>query len=131
VVKEVPLPINVAISSHKLLSIVKALLHARFTRKNNDGMQVVGHKQTKLAMPNQFRVVVSHSSQYGIASSCEAKLVFAFWKTLYCDEEWTAVGDPRGYRVRQLLARRSLHKQIMIKVPMITSIIYSKSVDCL
>jgi len=75
VLEKIALPIHAMFSRDELLPIPDGRLHSRFARERNNGVQMIRHKQTKAAMPDESLVVEFHGGEHGIASLCAAELV--------------------------------------------------------
>lgn len=74
-VEEIALPIHAMFSSDELFPILDGRCHSRFTWKRDDCVQMIRHKQTQAAMPDEFLVIEFDGGEHGIASVCAAQLV--------------------------------------------------------
>jgi hypothetical protein len=90
VIEKIALPIHAMFSSDELLSVLDGRLHSRLAGGRNNGVQMIRHKQTKAAMPDESLVVEFHGGEHGIASFCAAELVFARWHAVDGDKEPTS-----------------------------------------
>jgi hypothetical protein len=109
VIEKIALPIHTMFSSDELLPILHRRFHSWFTRKRNDRVRMIWHKQAQPTMPDESLVVEFHGGEHGIASVCAAQLVFTSWNTVDRDERPTAVGYPLWNCVRQLRAEGQTH----------------------
>ena len=100
VVEKIALPIHAMFSGDELLPIPDGRLHPRFAWERNNRVQMIRHKQTKAAMPEESLVVKFHGVEHGIASVCAAELVLARRHTVDRDKEPTSLGHPLWNRVR-------------------------------
>ncbi len=100
VIEKIALPMNGMISGNELLPVLDGRLHSRFARERNNGVQMIRHKQTQAAMPDESLVVEFHGGEHGIASACAAELVFARRHAVDGDKEPTSLGHPLRNCVR-------------------------------
>jgi len=108
-IKEVALPFDSVFDRDKFFPVCNHSFHSRLARERDDGVQMVGHQQTKTAMPNEFVVVVFHRCENGVASVSVAELVLARRHAFDGDEKPTAFGDPLRDGVRQPFADGQIH----------------------
>ena len=94
VIEKIALPIHAMISSDELLPVLDDRLHSRFARERNNCVQMIRHKQTQAAMPDDSLVIKFHGGEHAIASGCVAQLVFA--------RRYAVVGDKGPYRIKTL-----------------------------
>ena len=100
VLEKIALPIDAMFSRDELLPIPDGRLHSRFARERNNGVQMIRHKQTKAAMPDESLVVEFHGGEHGIASFCAAELVFAGRHAVDGDKKPTSLCHPLRNRVK-------------------------------
>jgi hypothetical protein len=108
-IEEVALPIHAVFSGYIFLPVFDHRGHSRLARQGQDGVQVIRHKQTKAAMPEELLVIVFHRCQHAIADVGAAQLVFTPGHTIDGDEKPTTLGDQLRNCVRQLLADGQIH----------------------
>jgi hypothetical protein len=115
VVEEIALPIHAMFSSDEFFLILDGRCHSRFTWKRDDCVQMIRHKQTQAAMPDEFLVIEFDGGEHGVANGMarhsvragrQAQLVFARRHAVDRDKEPAAVGYPLRNCVRQLCADR-------------------------
>ena len=99
VIDNIALPLLAMLSRDELLPVPDGRLHSRFTRKRNDGVQMIRYKRAP-AMPARSLVVEFHGGQQGIASFCAAELVLARRHAVDGDKEPTSLGHPLRNCVR-------------------------------
>jgi len=70
-------------------------------------VQVIGHQQTKAAMPDELVMIVHHGGKNGVASVRATELIVSLRQTFNGDEESTAFGDPLGNGMRKFFCGRA------------------------
>jgi hypothetical protein len=60
VIEKIALPIHAMFSSDELLPVLDGPLHSRLARERYTGVQMIRHKQTKAAMPDESLAVEFH-----------------------------------------------------------------------
>src|SRR5947207_12696659 len=64
VIEEIALPIHRMFPSDELLPILDGRCHSRFTRERDDCVQMIRHKQTQAAMPDESLVIEFHGGEH-------------------------------------------------------------------
>ena len=109
VIEKIALPIHAVFSSHELFPVLNRRFHSRSTRKRNDRVEMIRHKQAKAAMPDESLVIKPHRGKHGVAygrarhsvrAGRQAQLVSTRRHAVDGDEEPTALGHPLWNRVR-------------------------------
>ena len=109
VVEEIALPTHAVFCGNELLPVLDDCCHSRFARERNHRMQMIRHKQTQAAMPDESLVIEFHGSEHSIAGVRTAQLVFARRDAIDGNKEPTALGYPLRNCVRQLFANGQIH----------------------
>ncbi len=91
---------NAMISGNELLPVLDGRLHSRFARECNNGVQMIRHKQTQAAMPDESLVIEFDGGEYSVADVRATQLVFARRHAVDSDKEPTSLGHPLRNCVR-------------------------------
>jgi len=108
-IEEIALPIDTMFSSDELFPVLDGCCHSWFAGECHYRVQMIRHKQTQAAMPDESLVIKFHGLEHGVASLYAAQLVFAWWHAIDGDKEPTPLGDPLWNYVRQLFTDREIH----------------------
>jgi hypothetical protein len=68
VIKKIALPIHRMFPSDELLPILDSRCHSRFTRERNNCVQMIRHKQTQAAMPDESLVIEFDGGEHRVAN---------------------------------------------------------------
>lgn len=112
-VEEVTLPFHAAFKSCELLPVLESCFHAWFLGKHQNRMQMVGHEQTKAAVPDELVVIVRYRGQDGVTDTSAAKLIFPWRRTVDGDEKVTAFSDPLWDLMRKPFTNWQIHGVII------------------
>jgi hypothetical protein len=115
-IEKIALPIHAMFSSDELLPILDGRCHSRLAWECDDCVQMVWHKQTQAAMPDESLVIEFDGGQHGIAGVCTTQLVFVRRHAVDRDKELAAVGYPLRNCVRQLFADKHIHGKLITRL---------------
>ena len=108
-IEEIPLPGNTVLACEKFFPIFNRLLHARFLRKCDDGMQMIWHEEGDAAMPDEPVMIMRDRGEKDIANARAAKLVFAARFAVDGDEKEGSIWNPLWYCMWQSLTNGMAH----------------------